>query len=1134
MAHLVLGVSSPDYPPFDFIVQGKHYQGIGADYASLVAAKMKVTIRAVSFPSHAEAIRALQAGVIDLLGNANAFEAKPPGLSLSLPYLSDVPALAAKKDSDWFKLKNLDGLTIAASEDYLPKETLDKRFAGANISLHPSPAKALAAVVYGHADLVVGEQQTIQYLIEQHYPNAAQIVAVDPPRDTGLGFAVNSNNTALLHQINQAIQSIEPAEHALIARRWSVSTQSLAAKADNLPLPRPVLVAVDRSSPPLSYFDIEGQYQGITADLLAKISLHTGLQFEYLPVNGLAEAIEAVLQERAYMLVDFDPNQEREELLQFTRPYLNKPFVWIGKSAHPVASAPKSDASVAIALPKVHTLRPWIERQYPKATLLDTHNNSDSLERVIQGQAQYTLMNLSTANYYLSRRTDGLLTIVGELDARTASASFGVSKKHPDLLEALDRALSDIPPDEILALNNRWRSHAATQLSDWRDYKALIVQIALLFAIALSLFALWNICLRRQIKLREHAQNELADQLHFMATLVNDTPHPIYVRDVEGRLVTCNQHYLDVFGVELNNIVGKTAHESLLKTTKDSKEYLADYTTVVQTGLPMVQDRTLQVGEQVLTVYHWLLPYKSHSGSIEGVIGGWIDISDRKRLVDELSDAKTQAEQANAAKSLFLAMIGHEIKTPLNAVMGNLELALEKTQGCDLNRSTLQTALRSATELSRLIEDILDTAQLETGQLSINTTPTALWPLCDEIVDTFQAWAKQKQIRLERYCEGPASLTVHIDPLRLRQVLNNLLSNAVKYTTQGKIVLRVNARDQSDGTTRIEFVVSDTGLGIPAEYLSKLFKPFEKAHDLALNTGQGTGLGLYICKQLVQLMQGELNLQSEFGKGTAVTLTIDCHKATEDIDPPCELTSCEANPQTSLRVLVVDDHPANRKLLVQQLTHIGHTGLEMPNGADALQAFKAQHFDVVMTDCNMPTMDGYALSQAIRRQEQELDRPSCIIYGVTASGDPDTRQKCLQSGMDDCLVKPLGLSALRTTLKHAVITQGKTPFNFNALHRLAGGNPNDVNALLSTLLETNEVDLKALQASVVNTPSSEQADLVHRIKGAAKMIGAQRVLWCCETYENSKSNTNRQISAQKLVDELCALNAAMRRLHGQG
>jgi two-component system sensor histidine kinase EvgS len=231
----------------------------------------------------------------------------------------------------------------------------------------------------------------------------------------------------------------------------------------------------------------------------------------------------------------------------------------------------------------------------------------------------------------------------------------------------LDKALSTIAPEDLMVINNRWRSYIPASHGAWQDYQLLIYQIVAGAGLLLLGSLAWNAWMRRQIKQRERAERALNDQFEFMSALVNGTPHPIYVRDRDGLLKICNESYLAAFAAQREEVIGKSILDGVLSDTDEARDYALDYQRVMEEDTPLVVDRSLHIGDRHLTIYHWILPFRDSLGKVQGIIGGWIDISDRRQLIEELQTAKDLADDANRAKSTFLATMSHEIRTPMNA-----------------------------------------------------------------------------------------------------------------------------------------------------------------------------------------------------------------------------------------------------------------------------------------------------------------------------------------------------------------------------------------------------------------------------------------------------------------------------------
>jgi signal transduction histidine kinase len=382
-----------------------------------------------------------------------------------------------------------------------------------------------------------------------------------------------------------------------------------------------------------------------------------------------------------------------------------------------------------------------------------------------------------------------------------------------------------------------------------------------------------------------------------------------------------------------------------------------------------------------------------------------------QRLVAELRTAKARAEEATAAKSRFLAVMTHELRTPLHGMIGSADL-LMATQLSDQQGELVQLLRRSGSALLTIVNEILDYSRIEAGMMQLESLPFELATCVREVLD----------LQLGALVDGRVLVRCELDPAlprivcgdegRLRQVLNNLVNNAIKFTPAGEVVVGVAATERAD---LLRFTVRDTGVGIAAAAIPRLFQAFVQEDASTTRRFGGTGLGLVICKRLVQLLGGEIGVTSELGRGSSFSFTCVLPAvAAAEVPTPAAATPDSRSMLGGRRVLIVDDHDANRLLMQRMLERLGCSTEQAADGAQAVQRLAAEDFAVVLMDCSMPVMDGYEATRQVRQRGGE--RARVPILALTANALPEDRQRCLDAGMDGYLSKPVRLGVLETEL----------------------------------------------------------------------------------------------------------------------
>jgi len=1114
---LVIGTSAADYPPFDMTDSGRDYEGLTADYAGLLRKALKLSIRIQRFASREAAIKALEDGQIDLLGTSNGFEAANQHLVLSIPYAIDQPVLVTREGETRSLSQGLAGLRLSMVYHYLPQEEVKALYPQAIIQSYPSYQNAINAVAFDQADIFLGDTVSTHYMINKGYLKNIKMANFGKHEAHGFSFAVRRDNSPLLGIINATLKAVPNSEQESIAKRWSAGSDillsdqklQLTQREARWLLKHPVVnVVVNETMAPLTFFDASGDFRGITADLLEMIRLRTGLRFEIQRANSLDTMTRMISRHETDIISAINPSASRESALSFTRPYLVNSFVLLTAKGDGQPASLEQLAGKKLALTRGNPLTDYLRSQYPQITLVETGDIYRATELLAEEKVQGAVSTLVIANYLLaSGLFQDRLQISATIGTQPAMFSLGTARDASELSSILNKALLSIAPDELGIINSRWRGYVPASDSYWHNYHRLFYQFIIGTSLLLLLSLIWNAYMRRQIRQRKSAERALSDQFEFMRALVNGTPHPIYVRDREGVLKTCNDSYLNAFSARREEVIGKTVMQTcdLLSNECEARDYQADYLRVMREGTPLVTDRPLRIGEKTLTIYHWILPYRDSLGEVQGIIGGWIDISERHQLLYELRTAKELADDANRAKSTFLATMSHEIRTPMNAVIGLLELTLKRADQGHLDRPSIEVAYNSAKDLLELIGDILDIARIESGRLNLSPERVNLHQLAHSVMRIFDGLARQKNLTLDLRFDATDDLPdVLIDPLRLKQILTNLISNAIKFTQQGRVTLEINLLPAgTPERTELHLSVKDTGIGISERDQARLFEPFAQAQNsgqLALN---GAGLGLVICRSLCEMMGGTLVLSSQESAGTQVQIKLEVPTLTPSQCTPAQEPSI--NPAAHpLNVLVVDDHPANRLLMCQQLGFLGHRFTTEHDGAAGLKTWKTGKFDLVIADCNMPVLNGYELTRAIRKHELASSQRPCTVLGFTANAQPEERQRCKQAGMDDCLFKPISLTLLSQRLAMLEpLFHCPEVFNADALSPLTGGDKERTRLLLEELLRSNCQDLKTLLELPDNGELQAFVEIAHRIKGAARIVGAQSLINNCEALEQA-------------------------------
>ncbi|MET0207419.1 MAG: ATP-binding protein [Burkholderiaceae bacterium] len=387
---------------------------------------------------------------------------------------------------------------------------------------------------------------------------------------------------------------------------------------------------------------------------------------------------------------------------------------------------------------------------------------------------------------------------------------------------------------------------------------------------------------------------------------------------------------------------------------------------------------------------------------------------EQARQAELSQQALHAAEETSSSKSRFVAVMSHEIRTPLNGILGMTQL-LERSDLSGQQREQVDIVRRSGRHLLSLVNDILDLARIESGKLVVEAHPVDLREVVSDVCRLLGETARAKGLSFDVRVAPHLPERAMGDASRIQQVLHNLVGNAIKFSDQGGVTVDVATVLDMRAGTLLRFAVRDTGAGIPANQMERIFAPFEQVQDSKPRRREGTGLGLTISRELARAMGGDLRCESSPGQGSVFEFTLPlqaCAPAEMPVEAPRHAVPVRPLPQLSGHVLLVDDSPVNLLVATTMLQRCGLTVEPAEHGLEALEKLRAQRFDLVLMDCQMPEMDGFTATTTWRQEEARRLLARTPVVALTASAVNDDRHRCLASGMDDYLVKPFEIEDL--------------------------------------------------------------------------------------------------------------------------
>jgi PAS domain S-box-containing protein len=568
--------------------------------------------------------------------------------------------------------------------------------------------------------------------------------------------------------------------------------------------------------------------------------------------------------------------------------------------------------------------------------------------------------------------------------------------------------------------------------------------------------------------------------------------------DPEENILYANQSFCEISGFEESELIGRNARSLLVSGKTDV--FMKKKTSLRKKGKSDAYEIAIKNKRGELR--WWLVsgaPSYNDKGELIGSIGIHLDITEQRKLQDELVEARELAEASSKSKEVFLTNMSHEIRTPMHAISGMAEL-LSKTKLISRQRFYLEIIQSASENMLVILNDILDLSKLEARKLTLENIGFEVKLVLEKAIAVMQHRAHEKSLvlKLENIDFGISQVLIG-DPFRLNQILFNLISNAIKFTERGQISVECHLKEQTENRQTLALQVTDTGIGMDKDFLEQLFEKFTQEHQSTSRKFGGTGLGMNITKELVELMHGQIEVESTKGKGTAFTISIPFEIGRHKDLPVLKKEPINPDIFNGLKILLVDDNDMNRLVANTMLENLGAKCVEAVNGKEAVEYMKNNSADLILMDIQMPVMDGLEATKLIKNQPHH----KTPIIALTANALKSDNEKYLKAGMEDSLPKPFSEDEL-INLISKVLTKNKPKvrvgnqpnegtevhlYDLSFLEKMDQGNRSFINKMLELFLNQTPTMLLQMEKALQENDLQTISDIAHKMKPSLDNLG---------------------------------------------
>ncbi len=605
----------------------------------------------------------------------------------------------------------------------------------------------------------------------------------------------------------------------------------------------------------------------------------------------------------------------------------------------------------------------------------------------------------------------------------------------------------------------------------------------------------------------------LKNDLDFEIKAINNSALRVEL-DVKGKIISANDNFLKLTKYKSKDIIDLHHSALISKEEKEQESYNIFWDNLKQGVSQQGIFKRVTKNGTIIWIRGSYIPVKNSEGKIDRIIKIAYDVSESISLQEDLKNAVALAKQATIAKDEFLANMSHEIRTPMNAIVGFTEL-IESTELNDEQIDYLSSIKAASGNLLTIINDILDFAKIESGQLTLNSEPFIVSEALNLTKKTLKSLAQKKGLSLQFFTETDLVSPVLGDVGRLNQVLVNLIGNAIKFTEKGGVQVFTSLLSETNNSYEIEFKVKDSGIGIAEDKLDKIFSRFQQAEEYTTRKYGGTGLGLSISSKIIEALGGKLKVESKLGEGSEFSFVLMCLKTKSSSDVKKELNVKQRKNISNAEVLLIEDNPLNQILAKQILIKEGVNLTISDDGKAGVEEIinNPNKYDVVLMDLQMPIMNGYEATKHIRN-ELKLNIP---IIAMTAHSLVGEQKKCIDLGMNDYISKPYTQQELLSKLSKFINHNNDIKESSNigvceeylkGIRELSDGNEDFVLEMVNIFLKNVKSSISSLNSAGINNDKKEISAIAHKLKssfGMFKMNDAYNIVTKLELIENYKN-----------------------------